>query len=66
MGIFRSDEDYTEDNEFHAAKSTAMAYNHGLTLASGDYLILQHNDTKYLFDNVKVKITPSKLIESGV
>ena len=44
-------EDYTEDNEFHAAKSTAMAYNHGLTLASGDYLILQHNDTKYLFDN---------------
>ena len=44
-------EDYTEDNEFHAAKSTAMAYNHGLTLTSGDYLILQHNDTKYLFDN---------------
>ena len=24
-------EDYTEDNEFHAAKSTAMAYNHGLS-----------------------------------
>ena len=44
-------EDYTEDNEFHAAKSTAMAYNHGLTLTSGDYLILQHNDTEYLFDN---------------
>jgi hypothetical protein len=44
-------EDYKEDINFNAAKSTAMAYNHGLTLVSGDYLIIQHNDTKYLFEN---------------
>ena len=28
-----------------------MAYNHGLTIATGDYFIIQHNDTRYLFDN---------------
>ena len=44
-------EDYTEDKHFDAAKSTAMAYNHGLTIATGDYFIIQHNDTKYLFEN---------------
>ena len=42
--------DYTEDKHFDANKSTAMAYNHGITEATGDYLILQHNDTMYLKD----------------
>ena len=41
-------DDYTEDTDFNAAKSTAMAYNHGIIESSGDYLVLQHNDTKYL------------------
>ncbi len=44
-------DDYHEDIQFNAAKSTAMAYNHGITEAKGDYFILQHNDTKYLFEN---------------
>tara|TARA_A100001515_G_scaffold144177_1_gene147454 strand:- start:879 stop:1676 length:798 start_codon:yes stop_codon:yes gene_type:complete len=44
-------EDYVEDVDFNAAKSTAMAYNHGIIESSGDYLVLQHNDTLYL-DNV--------------
>ena len=30
------------------AKCLAMAYNHGIIESSGDYLVLQHNDTKYL------------------
>jgi len=55
-------EDYNEDSKFHAAKSTAMAYNHGLTLVSGDYLILQHNDTKYLFENYSSK----KIIKDAI
>ncbi len=44
-------EDYREDTDFNHAKSLAMAYNHGLTIATGDYFIIQHNDTRYLFDN---------------
>ena len=30
------------------AKCLAMAYNHGIIESSGDYLILQHNDTLYI------------------
>ena len=44
-------DDYWEDWDFNAAKSTAMAYNHGIIESSGNYLVLQHNDTLYL-DNV--------------
>lgn len=47
--------DYRDDRDFSAAKSTAMAYNHGLTIATGDYLVLQHNDTEYLFDTYSEK-----------
>jgi hypothetical protein len=43
--------DYREDFDFSAAKSTAMAYNHGIIKSSGDYLVIQHNDTLYL-DNI--------------
>ena len=31
--------DYCEDDNFNAAKSTAMAYNHGIIKSSGDYLV---------------------------
>ncbi len=44
-------DDYYEDKSFNAAKSTAMAYNHGIIESNGDYLVLQHNDTLYI-DNV--------------
>tara|TARA_B100000029_G_scaffold497421_1_gene565001 strand:- start:1614 stop:2468 length:855 start_codon:yes stop_codon:yes gene_type:complete len=44
-------DDYYEDTYFSAAKSTAMAYNHGIIESNGDYLVLQHNDTLYI-DNV--------------
>ena len=49
--------DYTNDIErgdehkMHFAKCLAMAFNHGIIEASGDYLVLQHNDTLYI-DNV--------------
>jgi len=33
----------------------AMAYNHGIVEATGDYLVLQHNDTEYLFDRYSEK-----------
>ncbi len=46
--------DYTEDKHFDAAKSTAMAYNHGIIEATGDYYVLQHNDTLYL-NNFDIK-----------
>ena len=49
-------DDYTEDTDFNAAKSTAMAYNHGIIEASGDYLVLQHNDTLYLDNFVEEQI----------
>ena len=54
--------DYREDRNFNAAKSTAMAYNHGIIEASGDYLVLQHNDTLYLFDEYsKFKVIPDAI-----
>lgn len=37
------------------AETTAMAYNHGLSLATGDYIILQHNDTYYLSNGELIK-----------
>ena len=49
-------DDYTEDTDFNAAKSTAMAYNHGIIEASGDYLVLQHNDTLYLDNFIEEQI----------
>ena len=33
------------------AQITALAYNQGIAAATGDYIIMQHNDTKYLFDD---------------
>ena len=42
--------DTNQDTDFNAAKSTAMAYNHGIIEATGDYYVLQHNDTLYLND----------------
>jgi hypothetical protein len=30
-------------------QATAIAYNHGVSLAIGDYLVIQHNDTQYSF-----------------
>ena len=44
-------DDYYEDEHMNHAKCLAMAYNHGIIEASGDYLVIQHNDTSYL-DNV--------------
>ena len=41
-------DDYYEDKKMNHAKCLAMAYNHGIIESSGDYLVLQHNDTKYL------------------
>tara|TARA_R110001583_G_scaffold187272_1_gene348418 strand:- start:202 stop:1011 length:810 start_codon:yes stop_codon:yes gene_type:complete len=41
-------EDYYEDIHMNHAKCLAMAYNHGIIESSGDYLILQHNDTLYI------------------
>ena len=41
-------DDYYEDTHMTHAKCLAMAYNHGIIESSGDYLVLQHNDTKYL------------------
>ena len=41
-------DDYYEDKHMNHAKCLAMAYNHGIIESSGDYLVLQHNDTKYL------------------
>jgi len=32
------------------AETTALAYNHGLAIATGDYTIISHNDIAYLFD----------------
>ena len=32
------------------AQITSLAYNQGIVAATGDYIIMQHNDTKYLFD----------------
>ena len=32
------------------AQITALAYNQGIVAATGDYIIMQYNDTKYLFD----------------
>ncbi len=43
--------DYRGDIGMNHAKCCAMAYNHGIIESRGDYLVLQHNDTKYLFDN---------------
>lgn len=34
----------------NATECASMAFNHGLTLATGDYIVMQHNDTRYLFD----------------
>jgi hypothetical protein len=30
-------------------QATAIAYNHGISLATGDYFVIQHNDTQYSF-----------------
>ena len=40
--------DKWDDGDFNHTKSVSMAYNHGITEATGDYFILQHNDTLYL------------------
>ena len=32
------------------AQITSLAYQHGIHLATGDYIIQQHNDTQYLFE----------------
>lgn len=39
----------------NAPETTAMAYNHGLYLATGDYIVIQHNDTYYLSDGELIK-----------
>ena len=49
-------DDYYENKNFNAAKSTAMAYNHGIIEASGEYLVLQHNDTLYLDNFIEEQI----------
>ena len=49
-------DDYSENKNFNAAKSTAMAYNHGIIEASGEYLVLQHNDTLYLDNFIEEQI----------
>ena len=41
-------DDYYEDKNMNHAKCLAMAYNHGIIESSGEYLVLQHNDTLYL------------------
>jgi hypothetical protein len=33
-----------------AATTCSLAFQHGVELATGDYIIMQHNDTSYLFD----------------
>lgn len=50
------------------AQTTALAYNHGINIATGDYIILQHNDTQYLFNEYpKDKVLPDaiKLLEDN-
>ena len=44
------------------AELTALGFEHGLTIASGDYFILQHNDTFYLDEYYKTE----KLIKDVV
>ena len=57
-------EDYYEDIHMNHAKCLAMAYNHGIIESSGDYLILQHNDTLYI-DNMMNFISHVIRLESG-
>ena len=40
----------TKFKQSNQAETTALAYNHGISLATGDYLIISHNDIEYLFD----------------
>jgi len=42
----------TNLNDFHANHTafTSLAYQQGLEQAQGEYVIMQHNDTEYLFD----------------
>ena len=54
--------DYRGDTRMYHAKCCAMAYNHGIIEASGDYLVLQHNDTQYLFDSYD----KSKVIKDSI
>lgn len=49
--------DKWDDGDFNHTKSVSMAYNHGITEATGDYFILQHNDTLYLNNLVPDLIT---------
>ena len=37
-------------SKHNQASTCSLAYQHGVSLATGDYIIMQHNDTKYLFD----------------
>ena len=56
-------EDYYEDKYMNHAKCLAMAYNHGIIESKGEFLILQHNDTKYL-PNFKVKEMLDELVSN--
>lgn len=49
--------DKWDDGDFNHTKSVSMAYNHGITEATGDYFILQHNDTLYINNLVPDLIT---------
>ena len=56
-------DDYYEDKKMNHAKCLAMAYNHGIIESKGEFLILQHNDTKYL-PNFKVKEMLDELVSN--
>jgi hypothetical protein len=50
--IFDSIDDIIPDkmSNSNATTSTSLAFQHGVILSTGDYIIMQHNDTEYLFD----------------
>jgi hypothetical protein len=52
IDLFIGDEylDRTNIKKGDHTTGASMAYNHGLSLSSGDYIIFQHNDTYYDFD----------------